>query len=225
MKINVRFAFLISIGIASVLLLSIAQVNAQRNNPGPKIGVKGGFNLSQLYIEQPNVEDESNKVGLHFGIFTKIPVTDLISFQPELLYTNTGSKVSYGGTDIEDLLGIEPGELRFNLNYIQLPLALTANLGPLNIHAGPYVSYLVSANVKNLRYSNLSGSESTTLDRNDFNKFDYGLLGGIGFDVRNVTIGVRYNYGLHGVGNNGIARTLTNKSKNSVAQLYLGFGF
>jgi len=219
------FHILTVIGIAFFLMISVPKTYAQSKNPGPRIGIKGGFNLSQFFIDQPTVEDESMKLGLHFGLFTKIPVNNFVSFQPELLYTNVGSRVSYGGSAVESALGIREGEVRFNLNYIQLPLAMAINVGPLNIHAGPYLSYLVSANVKNLRTSDLTTVNTIELNKDDFNTIDYGLLAGVGFDVQNVTIGARYNYGLRKVGKDGMAGNLTNNSKNSVAQLFIGFGF
>lgn len=210
--------------LAIVALMGTTQVEAQNNNPGPKFGVKGGINLSQLYVDQPNAEDESMKVGAHFGVFGKIPVTNYLAFQPEVIYSNVGSKITYGGSDVETLLGIEPGEVRFNLNYLQVPLALAVNLGPLNIHAGPYFSYLMSANVKNLETSDLNTTGLVELDTDDFNKMDYGLMGGVAIDVQNFTLGVRYNHGLREIGNSSLAGTLTNNSKNSVAQLYIGVG-
>lgn len=210
--------------LAILAVLGTTQVEAQTNNPGPKFGVKGGLNLSQLYVDQPNAEDEKMKVGVHFGVFGKIPVTNYLAFQPEVLYTNVGSKITYGGSDVETFLGIEPGEVRFNLNYIQVPLALAVNLGPLNIHAGPYISYLLSANVKDLETSDLNTTDLVELDTDDFNRLDYGLVGGIAIDVQNITLGVRYNYGLREIGNSGVAGSLTDNSKNSVAQLYIGFG-
>lgn len=225
MKKKQDYRILTGIGIAFLLMISVPQVYAQSNNPGPRIGIKGGLNLSQFFIDQPTVEDENMKLGLHFGLFTKIPVNDFVSFQPELLYTNVGSKVSYGGSAVGSSLGIREGEVRFNLNYIQLPLALAINVGPLNIHAGPYLSYLVSANVKNLRTSDLTTINTIELNKDDFKTIDYGLLAGVGFDVQNVTIGARYNYGLRQVGKDGMAGNLTNNSKNSVAQLFIGFGF
>jgi hypothetical protein len=125
---------------------------------------------------------------------------------------------------LANLLGIEPGEVRFNLNYVQVPIALAINIGPLNVHAGPYLSYLVSANVKDLKSSDLSSSDIKELKTDDFNRFDYGVMGGVGFDVRGLTIGARYNYGLREVGKSNLAGTLTNDSRNSVAQIYIGFG-
>lgn len=208
-----------------LILGGIPFAQGQSNNPGPKIGIKGGLNLSQLYVDQPNAEDESMKLGLNFGIFGKIPVSNFLAVQPEVLYSNVGSKITYGGSDLENVLGIEPGEVRFNLNYVQVPIALAANVGPLNLHAGPYFSYLLSANVKDLKSSSLNTADIADLDTDDFNRLDYGLLFGVGFDVQGVTVGVRYNYGLREVGNSGIAGQLTDNSKNGVGQIYIGFGF
>ncbi|WP_161891146.1 porin family protein [Pontibacter russatus] len=212
------------LGIAILLLLTTIPVKAQSDSPGPKIGVKAGLNFSQLYVDQPNAEDENVKLGYHFGIFGKIPVTDFLAVQPEVLYTNVGSKVTYGGSDVADILGIEPGEVRFNLNYVQVPVALAINIGPLNVHAGPYLAYLLSANVKDLEKSELSAKDIKDLETEDFNRTDYGVMGGVGFDIQNVTVGARYNYGLREIGKSGLAGSFTENSKNSIVQIYLGFG-
>jgi hypothetical protein len=211
-------------GLMASLMLFAVQVQAQ-DNPGPKFGIKGGVNLAQLFVDQPNAEDENMKIGYHVGLFGKIPVTDFLAVQPELLYTNTGAKVTYGGSDLANLLGIQQGEVRFNLNYIQLPVLLAANIGAFNVHVGPYASYLVGANVKDLKSADLNTNDVTDLNTDDFNRVDYGLAGGIGIDLKGFTIGARYNYGLREIGNSGLAGRLTNNSRNSVAQLFIGFGF
>src|SRR5690554_2075661 len=216
---------ILNLALVVLMLGGIPFAHGQSNNPGPKIGIKGGLNLSQLYVDQPNAEDENMKLGLNVGVFGKIPISNFLAVQPEVLYSNVGSKITYGGSNLEDFLGIEPGEVRFNLNYIQVPIALAVNVGPLNIHAGPYLSYLVSANIKDLKTSDLNSNNITDLETDDFNRVDYGLVGGVGFDVQNVTIGVRYNYGLREVGKSDFAGALTNDSKNSVGQIYIGFGF
>lgn len=224
MKKHKTFRILTGLAVAIFIFIISPEGFAQSENPGPKIGIKGGLNFSQFFVDQPTVDDENIKVGLHFGIFTKIPLSNSIAFQPELLYTNVGSKISYGSS-AGNLLNVSEGEVRYNLNYIQLPLAFVFNIGPLNLHAGPYFSYLASANVKNLRTSDLTTINSIELNKDNFNSLDYGLLAGLGFDFGNLTIGARYNYGLREVAKEGIARDLTNNSKNSVAQLYIGIGF
>ncbi|MEX2513994.1 MAG: porin family protein [Cyclobacteriaceae bacterium] len=226
MKMRFSLPNFAALGSAVLILFGGASFAfAQSNNPGPKIGIKGGLNLSQLYVDQPNVEDENMKLGIHFGVFGKIPVNSFVAVQPEVLYTNMGSKIAYGGSDFEDLFGIETGEIRFNLNYIQVPVALAVNLGPLNIHAGPYLSYLLSANVNDWKSSDTSPTEVKELDTEDFNSTDYGVVLGVGFDIKGVNVGARYNFGMREVGKDGLAGNLTDNSKNSVGQIYLGFGF
>ncbi|CAN5921644.1 hypothetical protein BH24BAC1_BH24BAC1_21500 [soil metagenome] len=213
------------IGLGAILLVGSTMAHAQSDNPGPRFGLKGGANFSQLYVNQPNVQDENMKVGYHFGIFGKVPITSFLALQPELLYTNVGSKITYGGSNLANLLGIKEGEVRYNLNYLQVPIGFAVNIGSFNIHAGPYVSYLIGANIKDLEASSLNSTEIADLDTDDFNRVDYGLMGGIGVDIRPVTIGARYNYGFREIGESGIAGRLTSNSKNAVVQLYIGFGF
>ncbi len=98
---------------------------------------------------------------------------------------------------------------------MQVPVALVANAGPFNVHAGPYVSYLVSANVKNLK--------TADLNTDSFHRLDYGLPGGIGVNIDAITVGARYNYGLRPVGNS-LAGSLTDNFPNGVLQLYVGCG-
>ncbi|QNF32041.1 PorT family protein [Adhaeribacter swui] len=224
MLINYLSKKLLGVGLVVFLLLGAGQVSAQENNPGPKFGIKGGLNFSQLYVDQPTVEDENMKVGYHFGVFGKVPITSFLAIQPEVLYSSVGSKITYGGSDFENLVGIEPGEIRFNLNYVQVPIALAVNIGPLNVHAGPYLAYLASAKIRDLKTSDLNPNDVKELNRDDFNSFDYGAVIGVGFDVRGLTLGARYNYGLREVGKSGLAGSLTNDSKNSAAQIYIGFG-
>ena len=224
MLTNYFFKNLSGLGLVVFLLLGSGQVKAQEDNPGPRFGIKGGINFSQLYVDQPNAEDENINVSVNLGVFGKVPITSFLAIQPELLYTGVGSKVTYGSSDFENLFGIEPGEVRFNLNYIQVPVALAVNIGPLNVHAGPYLAYLASANVKDMKKSDLNTNEFKELNRDNFNTFDYGAVIGVGFDVGNLTLGARYNYGLREVGKEGLAGTLTNDSKNSAASIYIGFG-
>jgi hypothetical protein len=218
------FQKLVRISFAILLLLATSQVQAQSDNPGPKIGIKAGLNFAQLYVDQPNAEDENMKLGYHFGLFGKVPLTSFLALQPEALFTNVGSKITYGGSDLAQSLGIQSGEVRFNLNYVQVPVAAVINIGPLNVHAGPYLAYLVSANVKDLKSSDLNSTDIKDLKTGDFNRLDYGLVGGLAVDLKGLTIGARYNHGWREIGDNGLAGRLTNDSKNSVAQVYLGIG-
>lgn len=183
----------------------------------PKFGFKAGINFANLYVD--NVQDENMKVGVVAGFYAKLPIAEGISLQPELLFSNKGAKVTYNNA----LQG--KGEYRFNLNYIETPLTFVFNvIDNFNIHAGGYAAYLASANVKNLKDGTITGV--TELNAENFNRLDYGLVGGLGVDFENVTIGMRYNYGLKQVGHSGsLSGDLTTNSKNSALSLYVGFAF
>jgi hypothetical protein len=184
----------------------------------PKFGIKGGVNLTNMFVDE--VSDENMKVGFNAGFFAKLPVTRGFSIQPELLYTSKGAKETYNNI-IEG-----KGEYRFNLNYIELPVLAVINVAKnFNIHAGPYVSYLAAANIKNL-HDDHSQDEIAELDADNFNRFDYGLVGGLGIDISNFTIGARYNYGLREIGKSGsLSGQVTKDSRNSAISLYIGVGF
>ena len=205
-------------------MLVATQVSAQEQKTSteshlsPKLGVKGGINFTNLYVD--NVKDENVKVGYNVGLFAKLPVTRGFSIQPELLYSSKGAKLSYSNF----LQG--SGEYRFNLDYLELPVLAVFNVAPnLNIHVGPYIGYLAHVNIKDVD-DNGTINGVKELNADNFRRFDYGVAGGIGFDIQNFTIGARYNYGLQEVGKSGsLSGQLTTNSKNSAASVYIGLGF
>ncbi|MEP7257083.1 MAG: porin family protein [Flavitalea sp.] len=221
---NDRLTILRSLSLALLLIAgSFLGANAQEQKTlgesslTPKFGIKGGLNLTNLYVD--DVKDENVKAGFNAGIFAKLPVIKGLSIQPELLYTSKGSKITY-----DNAFG--NGEFRFNLNYVELPLLAVINLAKnFNIHAGGYAAYLVNANITQLK-DNGNTNELVSFNEDDFKRFDYGLVGGLGFDVQNFTIGARYNYGLSEVGDkNSVASQALRNSKNSAISLYLGLAF
>jgi hypothetical protein len=216
-----------STGLLVLVLLAAGQVQAQNDNPGPSFGIKGGLNLANLFVNNnDNIEDNNWKVGYHAGLFVKAPLTNFLSIQPEVLYSTAGAKLTYGGSGLAQTLGINPGEVRFNLNYVQVPLLFLVNVGAFNVHAGPYASYLLNANVKNLQDSDpFNAATLVELNEDDFQRVDYGLAAGLGFDLKNAKMGLRYNYGFQQIGGGGIAGRLTGNARNAVAQVYVGFGF
>ena len=194
------------------------QQTSEESTLSPKLGIKAGVNLTNMYVQ--DVSDENMKVGLNLGFFAKLPLTRGFSIQPELLYSSKGAKETYNNF----LQG--SGEYRFNLNYIELPVLAVINVGKnFNFHVGPYLSYLTSVNIKNMDdKGNIEGTDE--LNAENFNRLDYGIIGGFGVDVQNFTIGARYGYGLREIGKSGsLSGELTKDSKNSAISLYIGFGF
>lgn len=182
-----------------------------------KSGIKGGLNFTNLYISE--VDDENMKIGFNAGLYHRAGLTNLLDLQTEFLFSQKGAALHYDGG-----IFTGSGHYRFNLNYLEVPVLLVLKAGSLNIHAGPYLGFLVSANVKDVDEDG-SIKDFASLDRDDFNTFDYGISGGVGFDFERGTIGVRYNYGFVEIGESGVAGKATTDSKNSALQLYLGFDF
>ncbi len=193
------------------------QQTPEESTINAKFGFKAGVNLSNLYNIE--VTDNNVRVGFNVGVYAKVPLSKGVSIQPELLYTTKGAKVNYTN------FALGQGEYRFNLNYLELPVTAVFNVGKnFNIHLGGYAAYLTNANITD---ANDDGTidEIAELRASDFNRFDAGLVGGLGFDISNVTIGARYNYGLVDIGKvDNISSELIGKSKNSVLSFYLGIG-
>ena len=215
----------LSVFFMAALVVAAAGAKAQEqqaitgeNKLTPKFGIKGGLNLTSLYVD--DVSKEHMKAGFNAGIFAKLPVTKGFSIQPELLYSVKGAKDTYSNFVQGD------GEYRFNLGYMELPVLAVVNITQnFNIHAGPYVGYLVSANVKDVN-SNGSIEGASDLKADNFNRWDVGLAGGVGFDISAFTLGARYNYGLSNIGKSGsLSGDLTKNSKNAGLSIYVGFAF
>jgi hypothetical protein len=201
-----------------ILLASLAAIPAfsQEENV-TRFGVKGGVNFSNFRVDE--FADNNIKAGLNLGLFFKMPVTETFAIQPELLYSSKGSKMEYDGPQGD-------GEYRFNLNYLELPVMAVFYLGDrFNVQVGPYVGYLANTNIKNMQEDlDIVGVED--LNEKSFNRADFGLAAGIGYDLKGFVIGARYNYGLNEVADSGnLSGQMLSDSKNSVGTIYLGFGF
>ncbi|MEP2668243.1 MAG: porin family protein [Cyclobacteriaceae bacterium] len=195
------------IGTITLMVLSLSAVKAQE----ARMGVKGGLNISNLYVD--NVNDENSRLGFNVGLYGQILSNEFFAIQPELLYTTKGSKNEYDGFVDQDV--------KFNLNYLEVPVLAVFKLGEVaELHAGGYGSYLLGANVS---YAGdlINGGEE--LDRDNFKSYDYGLVGGLSLNFGNVQIGTRYNYGLVKLAKTDNAKTVLGDSKNSVAQVYVAF--
>ena len=200
-----------------VCLFFISSVQAQESHAG----IKGGLNLSSLTTDG---NDEKNlKVGFHAGVYNKIALSETFAIQPELLYSIKGIKLNY------DESGFADGESKFNLSYIDLPVKMVFNLSEnLELQFGPYVSYLVYANVDTdadvLNYFEIDSEDE--IDRKNFNTLDYGLTAGIGFDLDPIILGINYNMGLNPVAKDDEpSHEILGDAKNSVIQVSIGMKF
>ena len=176
-------------------------------------GIKGGFNFSTLYIDE--VEDRQIRPGFHIGVFGQSPLSEAVALQTELLFTTAGNRSIYS-------TGPFDGEIDFNINYLQLPIMLNFKIADaFEIHVGPYAAYLIGANTSS---EGDFGSSFSELDRDNFQNFDFGLASGVGFNLDDLQVGVRYNLGFNEIAKSTTAKDLMGDSKNVVGQLYIALG-
>lgn len=199
-------------------MISITIANAQAHR-APRVGVKGGLNLSNLYVNK--ADNENARFGWHAGVYAQLLSTEAFAIQPELNYSTKGTGITYGSINNTNIS--LKHDQKFNLSYLDIPVLAVFKLGrAAEIHAGPYWAYLVNAEIRNNRGD--PDNEFDTVDRRNFDNWDYGLVGGIGFNLgKGAQLGVRYNYGLNEIAKSARAKLIMGNAKNQVAQLYLAF--
>ena len=214
--------YLIKLSALATVIIFAIPTDLRSQNENSEVGIKGGASFSNFYSEE--IDDQNMRIGFQGGLFFKAALTDFLAIQPELLYTQKGSKIQY-----DNFL---TGEAEFSnqLNYLELPVMGVLNITEnFNLQAGPYFAYLINANVKN-EAENDDFNFVEDLNEEDFERFDYGIGLGAGFEFETLRFGVRYNYGLEQVGKeqefsiNG-SEVISNQFadlKNSTFNIYLG---
>ncbi|AJW61789.1 porin family protein [Elizabethkingia sp. HX WHF] len=187
---------------------------------GPKFGIKAGMNVSSI-SENGGLSDTKSKIGFNAGVFLNAPLSSNFSIQPEVIYNDLGSKVTFGRDN--------QNSYSTNLGYISVPVMFQFNATQqFYLEAGPEFSFLVSAKNK-LKdgNGNVSVDDWTKTATDNLNTFNFGLGVGLGFNITpNLGINARYVAGLTNIGktDNPIGYSYS-KSKNNVFQVGLGLAF
>ncbi len=187
-------------------------------------GLKGGMNVSSL-SKDGGLEDQSSKIGFNGGVFLNAPLSEQFSIQPEVLYNNLGSKVTITEANIGN--NNYTAEYARHLDYISVPVMAQFNATPnFYIEAGPQFSFLVDARdkYKNTKNGSTQNAESYSLNKDNFNNFDFALGLGIGYYFTpQLGINARYTAGLTDIYKSN--SNSTDNVKNNVFQVGLNFRF
>jgi hypothetical protein len=163
------------------------------------------------------------KTGFYAGGYVNIPVTNVISIEPGISYTQKGYTLR-GDLSIDKLnfLGAN-ASAKVESQYIDIPVVVKVQpVKGLQIFAGPQLSYLVKSNLRVdagiLGISLLRRSVDLT---NNFNRIDAGITGGIGYQFANgLNITGSYDRGLSRLDKNSNL-----KAYNEAFKVGLGFSF
>lgn len=194
----------IKIIIGAVVLLSIwalpgrAQVGEQRHNLA--VGFNGGINLNSVSFN-PTVQ-QKNLMGINGGLTMRYISEKYFSMicgaQIELNFSQHGWDEFYD--DYPEL------QYTRKMNYVEIPFLAHLAFGKERgvqffVHAGPQVGFFISdSRTKNDEWDNYTGITTEQHDKNVENKFDYGIAGGAGLELRtkagNFLVEGRYYYAL-----------------------------
>jgi hypothetical protein len=180
------------------------------------IGAKVGFNYSNVWDSQGEEFRADSKLGFAIGGFISIPLMEVLSFQPEILFSQKG----FQGSGV--LLGSNY-ELTRTSNFLDIPLLVGFKMAPfITILAGPQFSYLMK------QTDEFSNSLTTFEQEQEFKNDNirdntYGLVGGADVNFDKIIIGARLGWDISN--NNGDGTSSTPRYKNTWWQLTAGFRF
>ncbi|WP_347216454.1 porin family protein [Chryseobacterium sp.] len=206
------------IGLAFVGSLFMNAQEKTKSSSPITFGVKAGFNATTLsrshdsYTYDEYDSNEKMKPGFNAGVFVNIPVAEKFSVQPELLFSQLGSKTE------ENYRYIINGNAHFrqdteyttNLNYLVLPIMVQYNILPqLYVEAGPEFGLLLGGKNKGDENTVIRQGNSTSIDKSSFskkinmdfyNRFNFGIGIGAGYYfTQNFGVTARFTAGLTNV--------------------------
>lgn len=218
--------------VAMGVLLIAAGASAQRTyEPHFDIGAKGGVTLSKMAFS-PGIE-QSMKMGFTGGLMVRYTEEKFFGLIGELKIEQRGWKETFDETDFS---------YNRTLTYIQMPLLTHIYFGNQRIkgfvNLGPSVGYMISNSASaNFDYHNPGSVEGFPIENRHVNqmsmevknKFDYGILAGVGVELilkkkHSIMLEGRYYYGL---GNIFPAKKKDefSASRNTTIEISLGYMF
>ncbi|MGN6399416.1 MAG: porin family protein [Flavisolibacter sp.] len=197
----------------------------------PVFGLRGGLSSATMQGDAVNslnnLLDFTNgaiATGSHTGFFAggyaTIPLSNTISVEPAVYYTQKGYELK-GELNIKGAEFLSANaKAQLNSQYIDIPVVLKANLGGFQVFGGPQVSYLTKADLRTtggvLGFNVLNSTTDATAQ---FNRWDAGLTGGVGYQFANgVNLMASYDHGL--------SKADANKNMNAYNRSFkVGIGF
>lgn len=190
-----------------IIFLSCKYSNAQEI----KLGVKGGANISNIALESGNLD---NKILFHFGIISKIKLSEKVIIQPEILYSQQGAK--FENPINQDFTG------DYQLNYINIPIYLNYEINDsFSINIGPQIGFLINSKATFSGNSLILGGDYEVVDKNPeyYEKTSFGFNGGLSYEVNDLILSANYNFGITDINNT------SELNLNRVFQVSVGYFF
>ena len=178
-----------------------------------RFGAKAGVNFAKLTGDA--IEDADGRTGFHIGGLVEFLLSDKISLQPEILYSQQGLQ-----TKGNDGFGGE-FESKLKLDYILLPVLVKYYITEgFSVEGGPQIGFTAKSEQE---FSDEDGTETFDL-KDSVSGTDISIGAGLGYRLTNgVFFQARYMFGVSDVADDGdvFGDSLT----NSVLSLSAGYSF
>ena len=173
------------------------------------LGLKTGLNVATL-----NGDDTDNldaRIGMFFGGFAELCISNDFAIQPELLYSMQGAEYTMS----------EGFDGKFKLDYLNVPIMAKIKVSDeLSVEAGPQVGFLLSAKDE-FESAGDSGEDDI---KDDIKGIDFGANVGLVYQFDGgLNLGARYNLGLSNI--NDFEGSDNFKNQHGVFQFSVGFRF
>jgi hypothetical protein len=212
---------LLSAAAAFLVVAAAPAAHAQ----GVRFGVKAGANLSNLSGDLVNQDQYKNRFGFQGGVMVNFGLGDIISIQPEVLYSQKGFKYADQQFMLLGNTVRNTGNVRYD--YLDVPILVRVRAAGIFFEVGPQYSYLMNVSTDRTRTYNgtvVSNAGSGTSDLSNVQRNELGYVGGLGYQASNgVMLGVRYSGGLTDFAkNSSYSNDEFRNARNSTFQAYVG---
>ena len=201
----------------ALTIFGLTQANAQN------FGFKGGYNYSSFNGDVAKDNTLKGLSGFYVGTLLELPLGDVISLQPEVIYSRQGA-----AWEQKNILGEFKKDLK--LDYLNIPVMAKVNLGPLFLQGGVQFGFLVGK--PEVSYTRGAQRVTEKVDKDAYAAFDFGVGAGLGVNLsQHFFVEARYTHSLTNAldpNNNSLKNAHIsddNNFKNAVLSLGLGVKF
>ncbi len=204
-------------------------------------GIKSGLNISS--ISKEGYDKVNAKAGFSGGFFMNSKLNENLNLQTEIIYNQTGAKVSKSTYYITNNTTTIQRLSDLRLNYLSLPLLLQYNVTPkFFAEAGPEVGFLLNARAagstdKIILLTDGVTTYQTNYSSSNVKKYfcnvNVSIDLGLGYFITDkLSVNARYVAGISNINkkNNGTAEqdfvdNYKNKNRNNTAQVGIAYKF
>ncbi len=194
-------------------------------------GIKGGIDFSKFKLSNggfySNALSEKNEsyARIRIGAFHNFELTDNVGIQLEGYFVQKGSEIKAKAV-LNEMVG------KFRISYLEIPVLLKYKMAfkgaDLYFVGGAYTAFRLSGKLYEQEKvdGKKVGSEGKTDVKDEFKKVDFGLVAGIGANIKlnpvDLILEARYNFGLLNVND---VKGSDVKIRNRSLSFMLGIGF